>query len=125
MAKAKEDKLSIKQFRDGSSNFWCDTVHYSLNEDGSVTFCSGGINTEEKRDAVLSFIRRNKKSWKERSASIFEQEEKEYSKIGFGKYSQMSTIELVANDKRYAKWLYQNTADKKIKEELKQLLKIK
>lgn len=40
-------------------------------------------------------------------------------------FNTMSTMELVATDRSYAKWLYTNTLDKKIKEELKQLLKIK
>ena len=125
MTKAKEDKISVKQFRDGSSNFWCDTLHYSLNKDGSVTFCAGGIDTEERREAVLSFIQRNKKSWKARPQTVFETEEKEYTKIGFGKYSQMTTMELVATNKKYARWLYDSVADVKIKNELKELLKIK
>jgi len=124
VAKAKEDKIVIKQFRDGSSNFWCDTIHYSLDEDSSITFCAGGIDTEEKREAVLSFIRRNKKSYIKRSPSIFENEPKEYSVITFGKYNGKPLNEIVDIDKRYAKWLYE-TAEKEIKEQLKELLKIK
>lgn len=124
MAKAKEDKIIIRQFRDGSSNFWCDNVHYSLNKDGSVTFCAGGIDTEERKEAVLSFIRRNKKEHKERISSIFDTEEKEYLIIKYGKYNGKPLNEIVDIDKRYAKWLYEN-ADKEIKEQLKELLKIK
>ena len=77
------------------------------------------------RNAVLSFIQRNKKSYKARPQTVFETEEKEYTKIGFGKYSQMTTMELVATDKKYSSWLYKNCSDNKIKMELKELLKIK
>ena len=125
MKNLEKDKIVVRQFKDGSSNFWCDGVHYSLNENGDLVFCSGGIDTEELRNAVLSFIRRNKKSFKSRPQTVFETEEKEYTKIGFGKYSQMTTMELVATDKKYSSWLYKNCSDNKIKMELKELLKIK
>lgn len=125
MAKAKEDKISVKQFREGSSDFWVGNCHYNLNKDNEIILCSGGIDSEELRAVLLSFIRRNKKSFKERSPNIFEQEEKEYSIVTFGKMSGKTTQMIVGEDKRYASWLYENTADKKIKEELKELLKIK
>ena len=123
--KPKEDKTSIKGFKDGSSNWWCNDSHYHLNEAGELIWCSGGMDTEELRNAVLSFISRNKKTYKERSPSIFETEEKEYTKVTFGKFSGMSTIELTQTDKSYSLWLYKNTKDEKIKKELKELLKIK
>lgn len=124
-SKPKEDKTVIKQFKDSSSNFWCDMVHYHLNEQGELIFCAGGIDKEELRSCLLSFISRNKKKYKERSPSIFETEEKEYTKVTFGKFSGMSTIELTQTDKSYANWLYKSTTDLKIKKELKELLKIK
>ena len=125
MAKAKEDKISIKQFKEGSSDFWVGNCHYNLNKDNEIVWCSGGIDSEELRTVLLSFIRRNKKSYKARPQTVFETEEKEYTKIGFGKYSQMTTMELVATDKKYSSWLYKNCSDNKIKTELKELLKIK
>ena len=117
--KPKEDKTSIKGFKDGSSNWWCNDSHYHLNEAGELIWCSGGMDTEELRNAVLSFISRNHKTHKERSPSIFETEEKEYTKVTFGKYSSLSTQMLVAEDRNYAKWLYEKTTDTKIKLELK------
>ena len=125
MKNLEKDKIVVRQFKDGSSNFWCDGAHYNLNKNGDLVFCSGGIDTEELRNAVFSFIRRNKKSYKARPQTVFETEEKEYTKIGFGKYSQMTTMELVATDKKYSSWLYKNCSDNKIKTELKELLKIK
>lgn len=125
MAKAKEDKIVIKQFREGSSDFWVGNCHYNLNKDNEIIFCSGGIDSEELRAVLLSFIRRDKKTFKKRVANIFETEEKEYTTVTFGKMSGKTTQIIVGEDKRYARWLYENTTDKKIKEELKELLKVK
>ena len=123
--KPKEDKTVIKGFKDGSSNWWCNDSHYHLNEAGELIWCSGGMDTEELRNAVLVFISRNKKTYRPREKSLFETEEKEYTKVTFGKFSGMSTIELTQTDKSYANWLYKSTTDLKIKKELKELLKIK
>lgn len=123
--KEQTDKKLIKQFPDGSSHFWVGYTHYHLNKDGEIVFCAGGISNEEDIELLRQYIKRNKKVYKEREPSIFEQEEKEYSIVTFGKYSGKSTIMIVAEDKKYARWLYENTTDKKIKEELKELLKIK
>jgi hypothetical protein len=121
--KSTEDKINIKNFRDSSSNWWVRDAHYFLNEENELLWAAGESDKTELRDAIESFIKRNRKVYVPRSESIFDQEEKEYSKIGFGKYSQMSTIELVGTDRAYSKWLYENTADKKLKEELQILLK--
>ena len=123
--KETEDKIVIKQFRDNSSNFWSNYAHYFLNQNNELIWCSGETDKEELRNAVLSFIRQNKKSFKARPQTVSETEEKEYTKIGFGKYSRMTTMELVATDKKYASRLYKNYSDNKIKTELKELIKIK
>jgi hypothetical protein len=86
-------------------------------------WAAGESDKTELRDALEQFIKRNRKVYVPRSESIFDQEEKEYTKIGFGKYAQETTLSLVSIDKRYAGWLYENTADKKLKEELQILLK--
>jgi len=121
--KETEEKITIKNFKDKSSNWFVDGVHYHLNELGDIIFCAGGIDSEERREALKTFIKKNKKCFVPREKSIFEQEEVEYSTIGFGKYSKETTLSLVNIDKRYASWLYENSANKKIKEELKILLK--
>ena len=125
MKNLEKDKIVVRQFKDGSSNFWSNYTHYFLNENNELIWCSGETDKEELRNAVFSFIRRNKKSYKARPQTVFETEEKEYTKIGFGKCSQMTTMELVATDKKYASWLYKNCSDNRIKTELKELLKIK
>ena len=33
MKNLEKDKIVVRQFKDGSNNFWCDGVHYNLNED--------------------------------------------------------------------------------------------
>ena len=118
-----EDKILIKQFKDGSSFWWVDNKVYHLNENNEVVFICGGLETDKDREAIELFILRNKKKHKEREKSILEQEEIEYTKITFGKYSGESTQSLVLTDKRYSNWLYTNTTDNKIKSELKALLK--
>lgn len=123
--KKKNEDIIIKQFKDKSSNWFVGNIHYHLNEQGEIVFCAGGIDNPEYRELLSQYIKRNKKSYVPREKSLFEQEEIEYSKIGFGKYSQTTTIELVSLDKRYASWLYKNCSDSKIKAELKELLKVK
>lgn len=123
--KPKEDKVQIRSFKDGSSNWWVNDAHYSLNEVGEIIWCAGEVDKEELRASLLSFISRNHKTYKARGESIFETEEKEYTKVTFGKYSSLSTQMLVAEDRSYANWLYKSTTDTKIKQELKELLKIK
>jgi hypothetical protein len=123
--KTKEDKIQIRQFKDGSSHFWCDNTHYHLNASQELIWCAGGQDTIVLREAIESYIKRNKKKFVERSPNIFEREEKEYSKLTFGKFSGLTTMMLVAEDRNYAKWLYTNSTDKKIKEELKELLNLK
>ncbi len=123
--KKQEDKIQIRNFKDGSSNWFVNNVHYHLNELGEIILIAGGIENEEYLEALKSYVKRNKKVFKSREPSIFEQEQKEYSVISYGKYSGTSLDIIVAQDKKYATWIYKNTSDKKITEELKELLKIK
>jgi hypothetical protein len=120
-----EDKIVIKQFKDSSSNWFVNNKHYHLNEDSLLVFICGGVEDQKETEAIKAFISRNKKTYKEREPSIFEIEQKEYSVISYGKYSGKSTQHIVAEDRRYARWIYDNTSDRKVKEELKELLKIK
>ena len=123
--KSKEDKIQIRAFKDGSSNWWCNDSHYHLNEAGELIWCSGGMDTEELRNAVLVFISRNKKKYKERSPSIFETEERNWSTITFGKHKGLTLDAIKDIEPKYLRWLYDNTTDIKIKQELKEILKIK
>ena len=127
--KPKEDKVQIKSFKDGSSNWFCNYAHYHLNEAGELIWCSGEVDKEELRTSLLSFLRRNKKTYKARLPSIFETEEKEYTKVTFGKHSGKSTLEILSEDKQWLSWMYKNytfkIGEEKLKQEIKELLKIK
>ena len=123
--KSAEEKLKPRQFKDDSSSWWLNAKHYHLNENNEIVFIAGGLSDEKEIELLKEFCKRNKKQYKEREPSIFDTEEKEYSIVNFGKMSGKTTQFIVGEDKRYARWLYDNSADKKIKEELTELLKIK
>lgn len=69
-----EEKIVIKQFREGSSDFWVDGKHYFLDVNNEINFASGGIDTQKLRTALEAFIKRNKKSYVPRTPNIFEQD---------------------------------------------------
>lgn len=121
--KTTEDKITIKQFKDGSSNWFVNNKHYHLDKNGLVSFICGGIEDIKEKEYLEAYIKRNKKCFKERSSNIFEQEEINYSVVSFGKYAGKTTQHIVSEDKRYANWLYETTQDGNLKEELKILLK--
>lgn len=123
--KETEDKTVIRGFKDSSSNWWVNDAHYSLNESGELIWHAGEVDKEELRTALLSFNRRNKKCFKERSPSIFEQEEREWSELTFGKYKGQKLDVIKDTDPKYLRWVYENLADKKLIQEIKELLKIK
>ena len=123
--KSKEDKIQIRAFKDGSSDWFVNDAHYSLNEAGELIWCSGGMDTEELRNAVLVFISRNKKTYRPREKSLFETEERNWSTITFGKHKGLTLDAIKDIEPKYLRWLYDNTTDIKIKQELKEILKIK
>ena len=123
--KPKEDKIVLKNFRDNSSNWWCNDSHYHLNEAGELIWCSGGMDTEELRNAVLVFISRNKKTYRPREKSLFETEERVWSTLEWGKYNGKKLDEVKDIEPKYLRWVYENSADKKLTQEIKELLKIK
>lgn len=123
--KSKEDKIQIRAFKDGSSDWFVNDAHYSLNEAGELIWHAGEVDKEELRSCLLSFISRNKKKYKERSPSIFETEERVWSVLDFGKHKGLALDIIKDIEPKYLRWLYDNTTDIKIKQELKEILKIK
>ena len=123
--KLKEDKIQIRAFKDGSSDWFVNDAHYSLNEAGELIWHAGEVDKEELRSCLLSFISRNKKKYKERSPSIFETEERVWSVLDFGKHKGLALDIIKDIEPKYLRWLYDNTTDIKIKQELKEILKIK
>lgn len=121
-------KIVIRQFREGSSDFWVDTVHYNLNKDGEIMFCAGGIDSEDKREALKSFIKRNKKVFKKREESSLSKIEKEYNEvITFGKYINEKVQDIFYKDKKYLIWMRDSysfsLAQKTLKEQITEILK--
>lgn len=124
----KEDKIIIKQFRDSSSNFWVDGVHYHLNKNGEIEFCAGGIDKEELREYLLSYIKRNKKQFKERSPSIFENEPKQYLEIlPCTELKGRTVSEAFELNKNLLKWFLTKysfkSGEEKLKEQVIEILK--
>jgi hypothetical protein len=72
--KSAEEKLKPKQFKDSSSNWWLNAKHYHLNKDGEIEFIAGGLADEKEIEFLKDFCKRNKKQFKEREPSIFENE---------------------------------------------------
>lgn len=123
--KTKEDKIVISQFKDKSSNFWVSNKHYHLNVLGEVLLVAGGLECKEEKEALESFVRRNKKVYLPREQSILDSEEIEWSTLYFGKHKGLKLNEVKDIEPKYLKWIIENSADKKLIEEIKELLKIK
>ena len=126
-AKKIKDKIDIKQFKDNSSHWWVNDAHYSLNVSGELIWHAGEVDKEELRNSLLSFIRRNKKVYKERSPSIFDSEPKQYNeKINFGKHINKTVSEVFSEDVKYLSWMLKNynfSAKENLKREITEILK--
>jgi hypothetical protein len=123
--KSAEEKINIKNFKDSSSNWWVRDAHYFLNDKNELLWAAGESDKTELRDAIEQFIKRNKKSFKKRAESIFDQEEKEYTEMfTFGKYSGKKVTDF--QDTKYLKWLLKNFnfgGKEKLKKEIEDILK--
>jgi len=123
--KTTEEKIVIKQFKDGSSNYWVDGKHYYLDKNNEVHFAAGGIDTEELREALRQFIKRNKKVYKPREVVA---ENRVYEALfSFGKHNGRTTYEVFLDEPKYCLWVWENytfkSGDEKLKMELKELLR--
>jgi len=125
--KSTEEKLIIKQFRDGSSSFWCNNKHYHLNEQGDIVFIAGGKEEITEVEALKAYCKRNKKVFKERQPSIFEQQEKIYDElIPFGEFKGRNVSEVFLENKKLLSWMlnkYDFAGREKLKEQIKEILK--
>lgn len=122
MAIKKEDKekVLIKQFKDSSSHFWCNFAHYYLDKDNNLLWASGESDNTEYRTALEAYIKRNKKTFKERQQSILDAEEKVYMILDFGKYAGRPLNEIKDIDKKYLIWLKNSFNFSSVQEKLKQ-----
>jgi hypothetical protein len=57
--KETEDKLLIRQFRDGRLSWWLAMKHFQL-LDGKLICASGGETTQEELDHMLKYLRNKK-----------------------------------------------------------------
>ena len=125
MTKSKEDKITIRQFRDNSSNFWCDNAHYFLNENNEIIWCAGEQDKEELRTALQAYIKRNKKLFIGRQESKVV---KSYSEMfTFGKHINKTVDEVFLLEKSYLEWCLEKysftSAQEKLKSEITEILK--
>ncbi len=57
--KETENKLLVKQFKDGSHNWWCGYFHYTLTNKELIFVC-GGVETEELRNHMTKYLKTKK-----------------------------------------------------------------
>ena len=54
-----EETYRIKQFKDGSNNFWCGNYHFTI-LNGELIMAAGGIETEEARNKMITYLKKKK-----------------------------------------------------------------
>ncbi|HSE99868.1 MAG TPA: hypothetical protein VLA48_03145 [Nitrososphaeraceae archaeon] len=123
--KSKEDKIQIRQFKSGESSWWVNDAHFYLNASEELIWCSGQQDSDELREALLAFIKRNNKHHIPTPPSILVSEEKEWSTLNFGKHKGLKLNEVKDIEPKYLRWVVENSADKKLVEEIREILKIK
>lgn len=129
MAKKKEteDKIVIKCFKDGSSNWWVGGVHYHLNKNNEIVFCAGGIKDDSKIELLRQFIKRNGKVYKEREISPYINQKEYLEVITFGKHSGKNVQTIFNEDAGWLKWCRDkysfSSTQEKLKQEIIEILK--
>lgn len=58
--KTSEDKLTVRQFRDGSQNWWCAMKHFTLDENKNIVLCAGGLWVEEEVEHLRRYLKTKK-----------------------------------------------------------------
>ncbi len=103
-------------------------AHYKLEQNGEVTWCAGEIDKKELRESLEAYIKRNKKTYKERAPSIFEQEPKQYNEIIPCTDMKGKTVsEVFELNKKLLIWFRDKynfkIGEEKLKEEITEILK--
>jgi hypothetical protein len=57
--KETEDKLIIRQFRDGRNSWWLSGKHFQL-LDGELICAAGGEPTQQELDHIIKYLRNKK-----------------------------------------------------------------
>jgi len=132
--KLTENKIQIRNFKDGSSSWWVRDAHYYLNENNELLWASGETDKAELREVIEAFIKRNHKIYSPREKSPLNDENtpqiKSYDEIlRFGKHLGKSVEEVMAIDKKWLIWCRDNynfnSAQEKLKQEITEILKKK
>lgn len=57
---ADKKEIVVRQFRDGTNNFWCALKHFRLTEDKEIILCGGGLWIEEEVEHLRKYLKRKK-----------------------------------------------------------------
>ena len=120
----KTEENTVKQGRNNANVFWVNMKAYQMIEDSVLLFAGGGSEKQEDTELVLSFIKRNKKSYTKYAT----EEVKEYNEIvNFGKHKGFSVQHIFDNEKSWLKWCLSNytfkIGEEKLKKEIIEILK--
>ena len=120
----KTEENTVKQGRNNANVFWVNMKAYQMIEDSVLLFAGGGSEKQEDTELVLSFIKRNKKSYTKYAT----EEVKEYNEIvNFGKYKGFSVQYIYDNEKSWLKWCLSNytfkIGEEKLKNQITEILK--
>ena len=120
----KTEENTVKQGRNNANVFWVNMKAYQMIEDSVLLFAGGGSEKQEDTELVLSFIKRNKKTY----IKYTTEEVKEYNEIvNFGKYKGFSVQYIYDNEKSWLKWCLSNytfkIGEEKLKNQITEILK--
>lgn len=124
--KEEKEKIIVINFRDKSSNWWVNSKHYCLNDKNEIVFIGGGIEITAETDFLRDFIKRNKKTFKEREISPYINQKEYLEIITFGKYQGRSVQYVFDEDRKYLGWILKNVdlaGKEKLKQEITDILK--
>ena len=120
----KTEENTVKQGRNNTNVFWLNMKAYQMIENSVLLFAGGGSENQLETELVLSFIKRNKKSY----TKYVTEEVKEYNEIvNFGKHKGFSVQHIYDNEKSWLKWCLSNytfkIGEEKLKKEIIEILK--
>jgi hypothetical protein len=124
----KSSEILIRQFKDKSSHWFVRDAHYFLNENNEIIWAAGETDKEELRNALIDFIKRNKKTYVPREKGILEKEPKVFDEIiPVGKLKGKTVQQALIEDKKYLSWMRDNfnfnSAQEKLKQQIIEILK--
>ncbi len=55
-----EEAIRVKQFKDGSNNYWCEFRHYWLTPEKELILCAGADESEIHRQKMIKYLKTKK-----------------------------------------------------------------